>query len=75
MPENKFQDFIYTLIMAFVMVYAMICYNIAIHTGELSNFVFIEAFNELIHMWPIAIILEFFLIGKISHKLTFKYLT
>ena len=74
MPETKLQDFIYTLIMAFVMVYVMICYNISIHTGGLSNFVFIEAFNELIYMWPIAIILEFFLISKISHKLTFKVL-
>ena len=74
MPENKLQDFIYTLIMAFVMVYAMICYNIAIHTGGLNNFVFLEAFRELIYMWPIAIILEFFLIGKIAHKLTFKSL-
>ena len=74
MPETKLQDFIYTLIMAFVMVYVMICYNIAIHTGGLNNFVFLEAFNELIYMWPIAIILEFFLIGKIAHKLTFKAL-
>ena len=74
MPETKFQDFIYTLIMAFVMVYVMICYNIAIHTGGLSNFVFLEAFNELIYMWPIAIILEFFFINKIAHKLTFKAL-
>lgn len=29
MPETKFQDFIYTLIMAFLMVYVMICYNIS----------------------------------------------
>ena len=74
MPETKLQDFIYTLIMTFVMVYVMICYNIAIHTGGLSNFVFLEAFNELIYMWPIAIILEFFFISKIAHKLTFKAL-
>ena len=74
MPETKLQDFIYTLIMAFVMVYVMICYNIAIHTGGLNNFVFLEAFNELIYMWPIAIILEFFFISKIAHKLTFNAL-
>ena len=74
MPETKFQDFIYTLIMAFVMVYVMICYNISIHTGGLSNFVFLEAFKELPFMFIIAIILEFFLIGKIAHKLVFKVL-
>ena len=74
MPETKFQDFIYTLIMAFLMVYVMICYNISIHTGGLSNFVFLEAFKELPLIWIVAIILEFFLIGKIAHKLTFKVL-
>ena len=74
MPETKFQDFIYTLIMVFVMVYVMVCYNISIHTGGLNNFVFIEAFKELPFMWIVAIILEFFLISKIAHKLTFKAL-
>ena len=74
MPETKFQDFVYTLIMAFLMVYVMVCYNISIHTGGLSNFVFIEAFKELPFMWIVAIILEFFLIGKVAHNLTFKVL-
>lgn len=74
MPETKFQDFIYTLIMVFVMVYVMVCYNISIHTGGLNNFVFIEAFKELPFMWIVAIILEFFLISKIAHKLAFKAL-
>lgn len=60
--------------MAFLMVYVMICYNISIHTGGLSNFVFLEAFKELPLIWIVAIILEFFLIGKIAHKLTFKVL-
>ena len=74
MPETKFQDFVYTIIMAFLMVYVMVCYNISIHTGGLSNFVFIEAFKELPFMWIVAIILEFFLISKVAHKLTFKVL-
>lgn len=30
MPQTKFQDFIYTVIMVPVMVYAMVCYNIAL---------------------------------------------
>ena len=74
MPENKLQDFIYTLMMAFLMVYVMVCYNISIHAGGLSNIVFLEALKELPFMWIIAIILEFFLIGKIAHNLTFKVL-
>ena len=74
MPKTKFQDFVFSIIMVIVMVYAMVCYNISIHTGGLSNFVFIEAFKELPFMWIVAIILEFFLIGKVAHKLTFKVL-
>lgn len=72
MPKTKFQDFIYTIIMAAVMVYVMICYNIAVHSGGLHNFVFLEAFKEFPFMYLIAVVLEFFLIGKVAHKLVFK---
>ena len=58
MPKTKLQNFIFTSMMAFLMVYAMICYNIAIATGGMTNQVFIMAFQEMIVMWPIAIILE-----------------
>lgn len=34
MPKNKFQEVIFTIIMVFVMVYAMICYNIVLNTGN-----------------------------------------
>ena len=30
MPKTRLQNIIFTLIMAFVMVYAMVCYNIAL---------------------------------------------
>lgn len=33
MPKTKFQDFIFTIIMVIVMVYAMVCYNIAFDKG------------------------------------------
>ena len=29
MPKNKLQEVIFTILMVFVMVYAMVCYNIA----------------------------------------------
>ena len=31
MPKNKFQDVIYTIIMASVMVYGMVAYNIVLN--------------------------------------------
>ncbi len=75
LPQNKFQDVIFTFFMAFVMVYAMICYNIALNVGGLQNFVFLAAFREIIIMWPIAIALELLFVGKQAQKLAFRFVT
>lgn len=72
MPKNKFQEVIFTIIMVFFMVYAMICYNTALNIGEMKNEVFLSAFKELSFMGPIAFILDFFIIGHIAKKLAFK---
>ena len=71
MPKNKFQEVIFTIMMVFVMVYAMICYNISLNMGGMSNEVFLAAFHELIIMGPIAFILDFFLVGPIAKKKAF----
>ena len=59
MPKNKFQEVIFTIIMVFFMVYAMICYNIVLNTGAMTNSVFLSAFRELTFMGPIAFVLDF----------------
>ena len=51
MPKTKLQNVIFTIIMAFVMVYAMVCYNIAIDKGGMSNQIFLLAFHEMPIMW------------------------
>lgn len=58
--------------MAFLMVYVMICYNISLNTGGMSNQVFLMAFHEMVIMWPAAFILEFFIVDKLAHKLAFR---
>lgn len=60
MPKTRLQNIIFTLIMAFVMVYAMVCYNIALDKGGMTNEIFLLAFHEIPIMWPIACILEYF---------------
>lgn len=60
MPKTKFQEVIFTIMMVFVMVYAMICYNIALNIGGMSNKVFLAAFHELVIMGPIAFVIDFF---------------
>ena len=72
MPKTKFQDFVYTIIMVICMVYTMICYNVAVNTGGLTNQVFVAALGELPIMGVIAFILEFFFIGKLAQKLAFR---
>ena len=52
--------------MVFFMVYAMICYNISLNTGSMTNRVFLDAFHELVIMGPIAFILDFFIVSKLA---------
>ena len=75
MPENKFENFIFTVIMAFLMVYAMICYNIALNIGGMRDTVFLMAFGELRIMWPAAIILEIFVMERPVIALTKRVVT
>ena len=71
MPKNKFQDVVYTIIMATIMVYGMVVYNVALNMGGVSGATFLAALHELPIMVPIAFILEFFIVGKIAKALAF----
>ena len=64
MPKNKFQDVVFTIIMAAIMVYGMVVYNIALNTGTVDGTTFIAALHELPIMVPVAFILEFFIVMK-----------
>ena len=72
MPKNKFQDVIFTFLMAAVMVYGMVCYNISLETGGLRDEVFAMALGE----WPImtlaAILLELIIVGRLSKVVAFR---
>ena len=71
MPKNKFQDVIFTIIMATIMVYVMVVYNVALNTGTVNGTTFLAATHELPIMVPIAFVLEFFVVGKIAKMLAF----
>ena len=72
MPKTKFQEVIFTILMVFVMVYAMICYNIALNVGGMNNTVFLSAFHEFVIMAPVAFILDFFFVGHIAKRTAFR---
>ena len=71
MPKNKFQDVVFTAIMATIMVYGMVVYNVALNTGGVTGQTFLMAVHELPIMVPIAFVLEFFVVGKIARMLAF----
>ena len=75
MPKTRLQSFIFTLMMALAMVYTLICYNIALKDGALTNGVFALAFEELLIMWPLAVILEMTVAERLAHKLAFRLIT
>ena len=72
MPKTKFQEVVFTILMVFVMVYAMICYNIALNIGGMSNEFFLSAFHELVIMGPAAFVLDFFIVGNLAKKKAFQ---
>ena len=67
MPKNRIQEFIFSLIMVAVMVYGMICYNIALAQGGLATSAFAAAFHEFAFMAPIALVLEMLVVSPRAH--------
>lgn len=74
MPKTKFEEVVFTAIMATVMVYGMIVYNVALEMGGVYPETFAAALHELPIMAPIAFVLEFFVVGKIAPKLAFSFM-
>lgn len=72
MPKTKFQDVIFTIMMVIVMVYAMICYNVAMAMGGMQNKVFLAALSELPIMGAIGFVLDMFIAGPLAKKCAFK---
>ena len=75
MPKNKFQDVVFTIIMASVMVYGMVCYNIALDVGGMQNFIFAAALSELPIMGVIGFLLDTFLVGPAAMRIAMGWFT
>ncbi|MBE5901631.1 MAG: DUF2798 domain-containing protein [Lachnospiraceae bacterium] len=72
MPKTKFQNVVFTILMATIMVYGMVVYNVALNMGGMKNETFLIALQELPIMVPIAFCLEIFVVGKVAGALAFK---
>ena len=71
MPKTLLEKIVFTVVMAAIMVYGMIVYNISLDLGSVSVQSFRLALNELPLMAAIAFVLEFFVVGKLAAKLAF----
>lgn len=74
MPKTTFENVVFTIIMATIMVYGMIVYNVALNTGGVTNATFVMALHELPIMMPIAFVLEFFVVEKLATRLAFSFM-
>lgn len=72
MPKTKLQEVIFTILMAGVMVYGLVCYNIALNVGDFTNYVFGAAFSELPVMVAAAVALELIFVGGLAKSIAFK---
>ena len=71
MPKTLLEKVVFTIVMATIMVYGMIVYNVALNTGGVTNATFLMALHEMPIMVPIACILEFFVVEKLATALAF----
>ena len=74
MPKTKFQNVVFTIIMAAIMVYGMIVYNVSLNTGGMRSENFLLALHEMPIMVPIAALLEFFVVEKLATRLAFTFM-
>ncbi len=72
MPKTKLQNVFFTILMVAVMVYGMVCYNIALDQGGMNNQIFLLALGELPIMGVIAFIVEFLFVERIVKCIAFR---
>ena len=75
MPKNRLQETVFTIMMVLVMVYAMICYNIALETGGMKNFVFKVRIRRISYHDCCRFYLDTFIAGPLAQKCAFKIVT
>ena len=74
MPKTLLEKIVFTVVMAAIMVYGMIVYNVALATGGVTNTTFGMALHEMPIMVPVAFVLEFFVVEKLATVLAFTFM-
>ena len=74
MPKTLPERIFFIIVMAAIMVYGMIVYNVALNTNGVTNATFVMALHEMPIMVPVAFVLEFFVVEKLATKLAFLFM-
>ena len=74
MPKTLPERIFFAIVMAAIMVYGMIVYNVALNTNGVTNATFVMALHEMPIMVPVAFVLEFFVVEKLATKLAFLFM-
>lgn len=72
MPQTKLQKIVFSVLMAFAMVYGMELYNQALMAGTLTNELLLAPFEDIIPLANAVLILEHFLGGSFAQHFTSK---
>ena len=68
MPKTRLQEFAFTILMTFAMVYVMTCFNIVASMGTIESGVFSSALAEMPDIWPVAIAIDMLVVSRASGK-------
>ena len=74
MPSTRAQHFVFSILMAFAMVYGMELYNQALMAGGLTTELFLSPFGDMVPLMAAVIVLEALVGGKVAHHCAFKFL-
>ncbi len=74
MPSTRAQHFVFSILIAFAMVYGMELYNQALMAGGLATELFLVPFGDMVPLMAAVIVLEALVGGKVAHHCTFKFL-
>lgn len=68
MPKTRLQECAFTVLMTFVMVYAMICFNLILSQGAIAPDTFALALREMPLMWPVAIAIDLLVVSHLAGR-------
>ena len=72
MPQTKFQKFIFSLLMSYIMAYGMELANVAVKLGGMSNAVFLPALKEASYMGAFVFLVSNLYGNRVGRAIAFR---